>query len=240
MNMNLDVTYGSDYKLDIALSEGTKKYGMKEPMKIDPKRLVLSLLMLSILIYAARLNIRPSFKLNIRNQCLNVDLVFPTYITSEELDCHRPPNYEVYAGDTMRSGFIITSDDASYGALMYELQRNQSHESTEISEDISSTIHLLVVWEISESEELCADVLLVEHDEGIDWDKYDLEEVYRKNSSRFRLCLDSTIETWLLDDNTVLMTTFEIMNRSHILDITITEVERDNNTRMPAHIDLER
>jgi hypothetical protein len=35
------ITYGSDYKLDIVISEGTGKYKMFKPMKIDPKRLVL-------------------------------------------------------------------------------------------------------------------------------------------------------------------------------------------------------
>jgi hypothetical protein len=37
-----------------------------------------------------------------------------------------------------------------------------------------------------------------------------------------------------------LMTTFEIMNRSRILNITISEVERDSDTRMLAYIDLKR
>jgi hypothetical protein len=34
----LRLTYGSDYKLDIIISEGTGKYDMIGPMKIDPKR----------------------------------------------------------------------------------------------------------------------------------------------------------------------------------------------------------
>jgi hypothetical protein len=40
MKTKLEVTYGSDYKLDIVLSKGTGKYNMKEPMKINPKRSV--------------------------------------------------------------------------------------------------------------------------------------------------------------------------------------------------------
>jgi hypothetical protein len=171
---------------------------------------------------------------------LNVDLVSPTYITDGELECHRPPDYKVCAGNTMRSGFIIESDDTSYGALVYRLKKKQSHESTAISEDTSSATHLLVVWEISESKRLCADVLLVGHDKRLYWDKDNLEELYRKNNNRFRLCPDSVTETWSLNDNIALMITSEIMNRNRILDITITEAERDNNTSMPVHIDLER
>jgi hypothetical protein len=51
---------------------------------------------------------------------------------------------------------------------------------------------------------------------------------------------DITTKTWSLDNNIALMTTFEIMNENRILNITISEVERDNNTRMPVHIDLKK
>jgi hypothetical protein len=236
----IGIIYGSDYKLDVVISEGIRKSNMKKPMKIDPKRLVLSLSMLIALMYIVRLNIKSSFKLNIYNQCLNVDLVSPIYITGEDLDCHRPPNYKVCAGDTMNSAFIIIWNDASYGALIYKLQKEQPHEFTEISEDTSSDTHLLVIWEISESEKLCADVLLVEHDKGLDWNKDDLEELYHKNSNQFRLWPGSVTETWSLGDNIALMTTFKMMNRNRILDITISEVEKDSNTRTPARIDLKR
>jgi hypothetical protein len=57
-----DITYGSDYKLDIVLSEGTGQYAMKEPIKTDPKRLVSLLLVLIVLIYDLSLSIKPSFK----------------------------------------------------------------------------------------------------------------------------------------------------------------------------------
>jgi hypothetical protein len=240
MKTKLRASYGSVCKLDIVISEGTEKYNMKKPIKIDPKRLVLSMLMSIVLIYAVRLNIRPSFKLNIRNQCLNVGLVSPIYIASEELDCHKPPNYKVYAGDTMRSAFIIMLHNQSYGALIYKLQKKQSHESIETNEDISSVIHFLVVWEISGSKKLCTGVLLVENDKVFVWDKDDLGKLHSKNINRFRLCPDSATETWLLDDNTALMTTFEIINEDYTLNITISEVERDDNTRKPAHIDLKR
>jgi hypothetical protein len=195
-----------------------------------------------VLIYALDLSfyIESSVKLNIHNQCLNVDLVSLTYITNGELECHRPPNYKVCAGDTMRSGFIIKSCDVSYGALICRLQKKQSHESTRISEDISSAAHLLVVWEISESERLYVDVLLVECDKKLDLDKDDLEALYRKNSNRFRLCPDSAKDTWSLDDDTALMITFNIMNDDYILDITISEVKRCSGAKIPVHVDPER
>jgi hypothetical protein len=196
--------------------------------------------MLIVLMYAVSFYIWSSFKLNIHNQCSNIDLVSPTYITHGRLDWHKSPNYKVCAGDTIRSGFIIKSYDVSCGALIYGIQRKRTHESTEISEDTSSVVHLLVVWRFFESNKLYADVLLVVHDKGFDWNRDNLEEFYNKNSNRFRLCSDSATETWLLDDNVTLMTTFGIMNNDRVLEITISEVERDNNTRMPVRIDMEK
>jgi hypothetical protein len=229
-----DVTYGSDCKLDIILSEGTGKYVMKEPLKIDIKRSVLLFSMLIVLTYVLSLPIPPSVKLNIHNQCLNVDLVSPTYITDSWLECHRPPNYKVCAGDTMRSSFIIKPNHELYGALIYKLQR-QTHASTEIDEDTLNTAHLLVFWEIYKFEWLRTDVLLVEHDKGFDWNKDDLEDLYHKNSDQFRYFTNSDTDIWSLDDNIALMTTFKAVGEDCILDITISEIERDIDTRTPIY-----
>jgi hypothetical protein len=38
MKTRFDVTYGSDYKLDVIISEGTWRHDTKEPMKFDLKR----------------------------------------------------------------------------------------------------------------------------------------------------------------------------------------------------------
>jgi hypothetical protein len=41
MRTKLDIKYGSDYKLDIVISEGTGTYNTFSPVQFDPKRLVL-------------------------------------------------------------------------------------------------------------------------------------------------------------------------------------------------------
>jgi hypothetical protein len=236
MTTRFDVTYGSDYKLDIIISEGTGKYVMEKPMKINPKRLVLSLSMLIVLIYTASLYIEPSFKLNIHNQCSNIDLAYPTYDTSNDIECCRPPTYKVYSGDTMRSTFIIKLDRPD-GALIYRLQRKQLHDSTMIDKSASNVANLLVIWEISRSKKLYADVLLVEHDKEFVWNDEGLLDLRLENFERFRLYTDSATETWSLDDNMTLMTTFRIINEDFILDITISEVEKNDCARKLAHID---
>jgi hypothetical protein len=179
-------------------------------------------------------------KLNIHNQCLNVDLVSPTYTANSGSGCYRAPDYRVSAGDIMRSGFILKSGGASYGVLIYRLRMRHLHESTEIGKGASSAIHLLVVWETSRSNELYVDVLLVEHNKGFDWDKDNLRELHHKNINQFRLCSVPVIETWSSYDNTRLMTTFKIINEDHMLNITISEVEKDNGARTLARIEPER
>jgi hypothetical protein len=51
MKTRFKVIYGSDYELNIVISEGTREDDVKEPMKIDPKRLVLPLSIMIVLIH---------------------------------------------------------------------------------------------------------------------------------------------------------------------------------------------
>jgi hypothetical protein len=75
-----------------------------------------------MLIHATSVKLRPTMKVNIHNQCLNVDLVSSIYTIGNGLECYKSPDYRVYAGNIMRSGFIINkSDDASYGVLICKL-----------------------------------------------------------------------------------------------------------------------
>jgi hypothetical protein len=80
----------------------------------------------------------------------------------------------------------------------------------------------------------------MEHDKIFVWNKDNLEELYSKNINQFRLYPVTGIETWLLDDNTALMITSEIMDEDLVLDMTISEVKGDNRARTPAHIDPRR
>jgi hypothetical protein len=238
MKTRFNIVYGSDYNLNLVISEGTGKYNMKNPMKIDPKRLVLPLSTLFILIYTISLPIKPAIKLNIHNQCPNVDLISPTYIADSRSECYRIPDHKVCAGDAMRSAFTIDKLEDEYnGALICKLQRRQSYESTKISEDASSVVQLLVVWNFSKFE-LHADILLVEYGKRLDKDH--LKELCHKNVSNFRLYPVPITETWLLDDNTALMISFKVMNGGQLLNVTISEVDRDNVMRTPVHIDSER
>jgi hypothetical protein len=187
-----------------------------------------------VLIYAVRLSIQPVMKLNIHNQCSNVDLVSPTCVAFGGLERHRPPNYKVCPGDTMSSAFVIerekrTSASATesavvpVGALICRLQKKQTDEFTGICEDTSSIVYLLVFWGISKYGALHADILLVEYDKILDWSKSDLGRLHNNNTDQFKWFPYSVAKTWLLDDNTGLMTKSEFVSEHYILDITISE-----------------
>jgi hypothetical protein len=208
MKTRYNVTYGSECKLDIIISEVVREYFMEVPMKIDPKRLVLSSSMLTVLIYTISLSMQPTFKLVIHNQCLNVDLVSPVYVTSDGLECHRPPTYKVYTEDIMRSAFINNLSNASYGVLIYELQTRLPRRSTETGEDTLNDVDLLVIWKLPESKELRADVLLVKHTKEFTWNEDKLRQLYYENRSRLKGCNGTTSNTWFMDDNMSLRTTF--------------------------------
>jgi hypothetical protein len=187
------IVFESEYKVSIIISEGTELHLASRPIQIDPKRLVLSIPMLIVLIYTVSLSIQPSFKLNIHNRCLNVSLVSPMYATGDGLECYRPSDYKVFADGAARSDFIINkSEDASYGVLIYRLQEKRLHESSETSENTSSVTHLLVVWRISESKKLYTYVALVEHTKAFTWNRDKLNKLYHSNHDRPRERTDIT------------------------------------------------
>jgi hypothetical protein len=242
MQIKREVIYSSDYRLNIIIYERARKYNMNEPMRVDSKRLVLPLTILIVLICAVSLHIQPSFKLNIHNQCWNVGLVSPIYVAGDGLECHRPPDYKAYTGDIMRSGFIINKlDDTSCGVLIYKLQRRRTHESTEIGKDTLNDVYLLVVWRVSGSKELYADVLLMEHTKALTWGEGRLNKLYYKNHNRLKKCTDTISDTWSMDDNMILKMTFSArsLKGNPELSISISE-ERDEHARRPFNIDLTR
>jgi hypothetical protein len=238
MKIRSEVTHESGRKWNIIIFEENGRYVMERPVKFDPERLVLSLSMLIVLMYAISLATQPSFKLNIHNKCLNVDLISPKYATSDELECHRPSGHKVCSGDTMRSGFIIKSDNESFGVLTYRLKKRQTRESTGINRHTASVSQILVVWRISKSKEIYVDVLLVEHGEWFDCNKDKLRRLYQKYWHPLNAWVNPIESSWLLDNTTALRTTVKAMNGNHGWDIFISE-EMGNNVRRPLWINAE-
>jgi hypothetical protein len=212
---------------------------------------------LFVLTYTVRLPIKPSFKLDIHkffhhkkegsflrlhihNRCLNANLIFPVHVIDNNLECHKAPD-KVYAGNIMRSDFIIKSGDKLYGALIYRLQRKQTHGSTEISNNISNATHLLVVWDISTFKNVYIDVLLVESDRAFTWNEGDLRELHYRNLDQIKEYNGPTSNTWFMDNNMALKTSFKVRDLEENLELNITiSEEKDGCAMRPIWINTER
>jgi hypothetical protein len=124
-------------------------------------------------------------------------------------------------------------------ALMYELERKRVITGNQPE---PTDILLFVAWKSEGYEKFYVFANLIECDKQSYWRKTTLKEYYQRYANQLCTYTGPTEDIWLMSDGTVLMTRLELdfAQRNDVLDITISEVERDNNMRAPVHIDLER
>jgi hypothetical protein len=180
---------------------------------------------------------QPTMKVNIHNQCLDLKLIDREYLSIGAI-CDRDPNLEVDTGNIMSVGFK-SSLAAFEGILTYELQRKYA-ESGDQSE--STYIRLFVAWKSESYKEFCVCVHLIGYDKKIDWNRIKLEEYYQRYTNQFSTYTGPIKDTWLIHDDTVLMTRLELdfTQRDGVLNIAISEGVKDDHTKKPVWIDLKR
>jgi hypothetical protein len=184
----------------------------------------------------------------VRNQYSDIELVSPVYFCNHG-SYNEYPIERTDIGAMMKIGFSFGLDKLPGGILMYKVQRKRGVMSdrqpkadatpTEVVEDTSKTMRLLVVWEIEHFRDLRVYIVLVEHDNELEWDEDRLSELHQKRWHSLNAWIDSTRNNWLLDDGAVLETTIKVMNGGHRWDIFISEGSNDN-VRRPLWIDVER
>jgi hypothetical protein len=246
MKTRFKVIHGSDYTLNIVISEGTEEHNMKKPMKIDPTRLVLLLLMLIMLIYAISLFTKPSFKLNIHNQCLNIKLVSPIYFGNGAVHLVLSGQRTDISTEMKTRFGIDTTRDEFEGALLYRLQKysdnkcNTDTSTTETKENKTTQLYMLVTWKVKDSEPLVC-IALVEHAKEFTWNEDELRKLYNINRGWLKKYDNSASYTWFMDDNIALKTFFGIrsLKGNFGLNIFISE-EKDDYAMRPLYVDLER
>jgi hypothetical protein len=146
------------------------------------------------------------------------------------------------ANSETRVGFgrDITKDEFA-SALLYKLQRkkclepnDQSNVDSAFTENISTSLQLLVIWRFNDERITCVRTLLIKHSNTIAWDEDALDELYSMHSS---LCRSDEItkDIWLLDDATVLMTTSE-RGMHNAFEITISEGTREDSFMEPLWV----
>jgi hypothetical protein len=126
---------------------------------------------------------------------------------------------------------------------MYRLQRknvDQSNEEDISSEEEATCIQLVMIWEIDSPKEFHVDSYLIEHDKGHVWNGDRL----MKLASKYELVdiRHSLIEdTYLMHDNTVLMTSWNTTHEEerYKLEMTISEASIKDDSRRPWYIDVD-
>jgi hypothetical protein len=181
-------------------------------------------------------------KLIIHNQCPGIELVSPMYVSNGAI-CHLSLDQRVDVGSTMQVSFSINHDQIeSIGALMYKLQKKNTEQSSDniiFSKDEAIYIQLLIIWKVNNSsKEICAVSRLIEKD--CIWDRDRLMELVERYILLSIQC-GPTEDTWLMRDNTVLMTSLSIAREVYYkVEMTISKTSIRDDTQRIRYIGLYR
>jgi hypothetical protein len=177
-------------------------------------------------------------ELTIHHQFPGTELVSPVY-ASKGATCYLSPDQSVDIGSTAQVGFNINlSQSESIGALMYKLQRKNTNE---FDGDEAACIQFVIIWKVDDSKEFCVASFLIEHDKGCAWDRDGLMKL-AEHYSAFNIQHGPVEETWLMHDNTVLMTSLSVTHEEECceLEMTISETSIKDDTQRLLYIDMDR
>jgi hypothetical protein len=181
---------------------------------------------------------------NILNLCPNTKLVSPVYF-GDGVVCPKLSDQKIDIGIKMRANFEINpTQDEFEGALLYKLQRYSDWSNTtaliEVNKKNATNVYMLVAWKVKDSEPLVY-VVLVEHTKEFTWNEDELKKLYDKNRNWLKKYYNTLTNTWFMDNNTVLKTTFKVkyLKENFEVNVDISE-ERDNYAVAPFCINLER
>jgi CHAD domain-containing protein len=108
---------------------------------------------------------------------------------------------------------IIQSDFE--GALLFELQRpfdshcNLDTLTTEVNKKEKKCIQMLVAWKVKDYKSFIY-VVLIEYAKEFTWNEDKLRRLYHENRDRLEKCDDTISDTWFMDDDAVLKTSFKL------------------------------
>jgi hypothetical protein len=152
----------------------------------------------------------------------------------------------------MKIGLRFKFDqDETGGILMYKMQRKENakpnHQSTtdtisaKAVEDASKMMRLLVAWKIERSGKSKVHIMLVEHDSELVLNEAKLAQLYNKIDDEFSRHYDFSRSTWLVSNNIVLETTYEVVQEEDFaLQVTISKGVDDQSAIPTLWIDSER
>jgi hypothetical protein len=165
-------------------------------------------------------------KMNIHNQCLYFKLTNGNLVDTL-VNWNMTPKVEVDAGK-MTSGVLTSCCAVFEVSLTYRLQKRHF----KFDDEPTYTL-LFVTWKLEGYKVLHAYMHLIECDKQIKWNSYKLKEYCQRYHSQLDTYTDPIKDTWLIHDDTVLMTRLELdFTQSYgVLKITISERIKDGHTK---------
>jgi hypothetical protein len=174
---------------------------------------------------------------SIYNQCTVFNLINRGYFSNGAGWCWNPPR-RVDAGNIMSVGWIPFLSTFEC-VLMYELEREYVK-----FDNLPELTHVLfvVAWKSESYKKFHVFVHLIKHSEYIDWNEIKLREYYQRHANQLCMYTGPIKDTWLIDDDIVLMTELELdsIQRDGVLDIIVSEGIGDGHIKQPVWVNPER
>jgi hypothetical protein len=170
-------------------------------------------------------------KVEIHNQCSDFKLMHGGYF-STGIDWNERPGHRVKSGDIM-SVDLTPRLSTFEGILTYEVEKEDREPAY---------VNLFVTWKSEGHKNFRVFIHLIEHKQSCSWNKVKVEEYCQRYASQLCTYTGPINDTWLMPDGTVLMAKLELnyAQRDGVLNITISEGIRDEHTKGPEWINLER
>jgi hypothetical protein len=199
-----------------------------------------------MLIYVVSLEFQLPPCVHILNLCSTIKLVSPVYFGNGTV-CSKLPDQQIDSDAATRAYFEINDIQGDFeGALLLKLQicpdgQCNMDTSTTETKDETQCVQMLIAWKVNDAK-LLAHVALIEHTKEFTWSEDKLKNLYNKNHDHFKEYSDTISETWFINANTVLRTTFNAsgLKRTPELSISISEGEKSSCAIGPFCMDPER
>jgi hypothetical protein len=176
-------------------------------------------------------------EVNIHNQCSNFKLT--------EGECFSGgADWNKCPGRKVKPGNVMSADSVPFlavfgGVLIYELQGKHVVPSNRLG---STRTLLLVAWKSEGYKKFRVLVHFIECNVRPYWFNFKPEEYYQRYAGQFSTYAGFIEDTWLTSDGVVIMIRLELdfTQRDGVLNITISESVKDEHTKRPEWINLNR
>jgi hypothetical protein len=177
-------------------------------------------------------------KLMIDHQFPDIELISPIH-AGKGATCYPSHDQRVDAGSTTQARFSFNPTRmVSMGALMYKVQRKHNDQS---NEDKTTCTQLFIIWEAKGSKEFRVVSDMIEHDQSYVWNRVGLMKLAERYEL-YNIKHRPIEETYLMYNNTVLMTSLNLTREDgcYKIELTLSETSMKGNTQRPWCIDLDR